>query len=101
MFVVTVLFELVPDSAAAFRAAILENAAITLREEPGCHRFDVCFSADDSRCFLYELYTDRAAFDLHLGTPHFRDFDRVSALVVRSKRVDTYLLAEKPHRVDV
>ena len=55
---------------------MLENARASLNDEPGCHQFDVCFAADDpGRCFLYEVYTDRGAFDAHLGMAHFKAFD--------------------------
>lgn len=91
MYVVAVLFEIDPAHAIAYRAAILANAAQSLKEE-GCRRFDVCFSEDGRRCFLYDLYTDRAAFDFHLATPHFAAFDRLSKPMVSSKRVETYLL---------
>ena len=89
MFVVVVFFEPEPGRFDAFRDAIFENAALS-REEPGCLQFDVCFSADRSRCFLYEVYGDRAAFDAHCRTPHFLAFDRDSKPLVRSKRVETY-----------
>lgn len=46
MYGVTVLFELDPGRSGAFRSAILENARTALREEEGCHRFDVAFSED-------------------------------------------------------
>ena len=68
MFVVTVAFRSVPDRAADFLAA--------LRDEPGCHRFDVCTDpGDPAAFFLYELYTDADAFEAHKATPHFTAFD--------------------------
>jgi len=93
MFVVTVVFEIRAGQAPAFREAIQKNAAQS-RREPGCHRFDVCFSDDGQRCFLYEWYTDRAAFDAHLATPHFLEFDRASRPLVSQKKLETYSLAE-------
>ena len=97
MYVVAVLFQIEEPHADAFREAILENAATSLREEAGCHRFDVAFDEAGRRCFLYELYTDRAAFDVHLESEHFRAFSEATAPVVREKRVETYALAENPH----
>ena len=97
MYVVAVLFEIEEAHAGAFREAILENAATSLREEAGCRRFDVAFGEDGRRCFLYELYADRAAFDVHLESEHFRAFGEATAPMVRGKRVETYALAENPH----
>ena len=81
-------------------SAIRENAAASLREEPGCHHFDVCTSPDDpTEIFLYELYDDRAAFDAHLASEHFRAFDAMTADWVADKQVHTYLLEETPPRI--
>lgn len=74
------------------REAILENAAVGLRDERGCRRFDVCLSEDDARCFLYELHTDRSAFDGHLRAAHFLELSERSAPMVREKRVETLQL---------
>lgn len=92
MYVVTVLFEVVAAHQSAFQTAIRANAAESLSNEPGCRRFDVCFSEDGRRCFLYEMYDDQAAFEFHLGTPHFAAFDELSRLMYTGKRIETYLL---------
>ena len=42
--------------------------------------------------FLYEQYTDEAAFDVHLASAHFTDFNERSASWVKEKRVDRYSL---------
>jgi (4S)-4-hydroxy-5-phosphonooxypentane-2,3-dione isomerase len=95
MLVVTVHFTLVPGAEQAFRAAILQNAASSLRE-PGCRQFDVAFTPDERRCFLYELYDDAAAFDAHHETPHFKHFATVSGPMVSEKRLETFVLAPNP-----
>ena len=56
---------------------MIANAHASATTEPGCRQFDVCTDPQDStRVFLYELYDDRAAFDAHLATSHFKEFDR-------------------------
>jgi (4S)-4-hydroxy-5-phosphonooxypentane-2,3-dione isomerase len=52
----------------------------------------VCFSADGLRCFLYEIYEDAAAFELHKREPHFLRFDEQTRPLVKAKRVETYWL---------
>lgn len=94
MFVVAVLYEIKAESVAAFRAAILKNAAVSLRDEPGCHRFDVSFAPDGRRCFLYELYTDEAAFGAHRETAHFAEFNQAAQPMTENKRIETFTLAE-------
>ena len=75
MYVVTVLFEPKPERVEAFRAAMLANAKVSRETEPGCRQFDVCVEAGAGRVFLYELYDDRAAFEAHLASAHFKAFD--------------------------
>lgn len=97
MFVVAVLFELHPERAAEFRAAVLKNAAASIQTEEGCHRFDVCFSDDGTNCFLYELYTDAAAFDVHKSTAHFQEFSQHVPTCVANRRFESYQLPDNPH----
>ncbi|MEM9969939.1 MAG: putative quinol monooxygenase [Pseudomonadota bacterium] len=91
MFAVTVKFELVDGTAAAFLNLVRANATDSLAQEPGCHRFDVCHDgARPNEVFLYELYDDAAAFAVHLKTPHFKAFDTAVAASVTAKTVATY-----------
>ena len=93
MFVVTVIFEVEAESSGAFRTAVLEQAHNSLTKEESCSRFDVCFDPERAdRVFLYEIYDDRAAFDRHLASAHFADFDRRVAPWVVSKTVETWVL---------
>lgn len=100
MFVVTVLFQILPQHIAEFRPLILKNAAASLELETGCRRFDVSFSEDKRCCLLYELYTDRAAFDAHIRTPHFQEFDSQSAPIIESKILDTFILESNQNLKD-
>jgi len=91
MYVVVVEFQLHPDAVEAFLPLMTRNAALSLELEPGCHRFDVCQPKPGSpEILLYEVYSDRAAFDAHLATPHFREFDAEAAAMVANKVVRTY-----------
>ncbi|MDP9174950.1 MAG: antibiotic biosynthesis monooxygenase [Planctomycetota bacterium] len=67
---------------------MLKQAATSLETETACQRFDVCLDPDDRcRVFLYEIYDDRQAFDLHLKTPHFLSFNSAVSPWVADKRV--------------
>ena len=88
MYVVVVEFELHPQHAGDFRARVARQAADSLALEPGCLVFDVCVDpARDDFILLYEVYADRAAFDAHLQSAHFGDFDREVAGWIADKRV--------------
>ncbi len=89
MFVITVVFEVHPEREADFSEAVRAQADNSLKLEPDCHLFDVCQDPDrTNRFFLYELYKDEAAFETHLQSAHFHDFDRKVADMVISKSVE-------------
>lgn len=93
MFVITVNFKVDATVSEDFREAVINQAANSLNRESDCHRFDVCAAPDDpTRFFLYELYSDRAAFDRHLKSKHFLDFDARTRDWVEEKVVATWTL---------
>lgn len=58
---------------AAFTEASFGDARGSVRDEPGCFRFDIHRDKDlATRFYLYEVYEDEAAFAAHLETPHFK-----------------------------
>jgi len=70
-----------------------ENARTSVREEPGCRQFDVLEpTKEKDRVVLYEIYDDRAAFELHLKSTHFASFNTASAPLVAEKLVTDYAL---------
>jgi quinol monooxygenase YgiN len=91
MFAVTVVFRIREESIDAFLPLMIENAKASLKLEPGCRQFDVC--SDPARpleIFLYEIYDNAAAFQVHLDTPHFKRFDAAVAEMIEEKSVRTY-----------
>lgn len=91
MFAVVVTFTLKSGEAERFGKLMRANARTSLAKEPGCTRFDVATDPErPNEVFLYELYTNAAAFDAHLGSAHFREFDAASAGMVSAKSVATY-----------
>ncbi len=100
-FVITVEFRVKPNAMQAFRKLIDENARQSCRSEPGCRRFDVLAPATDAGgIFLYEIYDDRAAFDAHMKTAHFKEFNEKSADLVLEKRVLEYNLVCEGSQAD-
>jgi quinol monooxygenase YgiN len=63
-----------PGLADAFRQRIVELVR-QVRQEPGCVTF-TAYEARDTpgRFYLYEIYTNAAAFDAHLKTGHVHAF---------------------------
>lgn len=90
MYAVTVTIEVFPHCVDAFMPAVLANARAS-RDEAACSRFDVLTDPDrPGEVFLYEIYEDRAGFDAHHQTAHYREFDRAVGEMIRRKTVRTY-----------
>jgi quinol monooxygenase YgiN len=78
---------------ALFMKLMAENAAASLRDEPGCRLFDVCVDISDAnRIFLYEIYDDETAFSAHLASAHYKSFDARTSGLILSKTVRRYRL---------
>ncbi len=91
MFAVVVTIRVHPEQWDAFLPLMHTNAKASFAEEPGCQQFDVC--QDPSRpneVFLYELYDDEAAFQVHLEAPHYLSFNEATTPMVSEKIVHTY-----------
>ena len=90
-YAIIVEFDLHPGAYDEFMGRLAENAEASVRNEPGCYRFDVLTprEGDAARVTLYEIYTDRSAFDEHLRTPHFLAFkEAIGNLVQRQTLIE-------------
>lgn len=87
-YVILVEFALRLGGLERFLPLIQANAAASLRDEPGCERFDVLVpEGERERVLLYEIYRDADAFAAHGRSPHYHAFARQSESLVASKRV--------------
>jgi (4S)-4-hydroxy-5-phosphonooxypentane-2,3-dione isomerase len=94
-YAITVAFELEAGAFDEFHCLVTRNAAESVSSEPGCMRFDVLAPLDaGGQVLLYEIYCDRAAFDAHLATEHFKSFDESTRDLVRRKIVTEYRVAQ-------
>lgn len=90
LFAVVVTFDLVAGAHDAFVELVQHNASVSVECEPGCLRFDVLLGNERGRVLLYEIYADRRAFEMHLETDHFAEFDAASRPLVASKAVTSW-----------
>ena len=91
MIAVTVTFEIKEECLQEFMRLVIANAFTSKMVEEGCHQFDVCTKGDaPNEVFLYELYEDAAAFDLHLMSAHFKSFDQAVAHMIEEKHVQVF-----------
>jgi (4S)-4-hydroxy-5-phosphonooxypentane-2,3-dione isomerase len=83
MFSLVVQMEVRPGRREEFLAGMTANAESSVRDEPGCLRFDVCaVEGDEHRFLLYELYADADAFAAHKASPHFAQWRTIAEQVV-------------------
>jgi (4S)-4-hydroxy-5-phosphonooxypentane-2,3-dione isomerase len=69
----------------------MQQAQDSLQLEVDCNVFDVCVCFEgNNKVLLYEVYTDKTAFDLHLASAHFRDFNDAVQTWVSDKQVSTF-----------
>ncbi len=88
-FVLFITINLEPGTQADFMPIIEENAAASLRDEPGCSQFDVWLPHDGSEdvAYLYEVYDDDAAFAAHQATSHYKTFKETTGAMVNNMNV--------------
>jgi len=72
MFALVVSLHVKPDKRDQFLQAAEDDSTCSVRDEPGCLRFDVLEdTADENHFFFYEVYRDEDAFKAHGQAPHF------------------------------
>ncbi len=92
MYVVTVEFDIKSEHSADFCQAVRQQAQKSLSLETDCQQFDVCFDPeDDTKVFLYEIYSDQDAFQRHLKSNHFITFDAAVRNWVVRKSIRTWV----------
>ena len=63
-------FKVKPGAKTQFLKIIREHASKTLENEEGCLQFFVCDPVEgENRVFLYEMYADEAALEVHKASP--------------------------------
>jgi len=72
MYAIVVPLKVKPEMREKFLAAAQDDSTCSVRDEPGCLRFDVLQdNTDPNKFFFYEVYKDEAAFKAHQQTPHY------------------------------
>ena len=72
MISIYVTINIKPGFKDAFMESLMGDAQGSVRDEPGCYRFDVLLSQEHpNRIHLYEVYADQAALDAHRQAPHY------------------------------
>jgi (4S)-4-hydroxy-5-phosphonooxypentane-2,3-dione isomerase len=83
MLALIVSLKVQPDQRDRFLAAAEDDSICSVRDEPGCLRFDVLQDqSDQNHFYFHEVYRDEEAFSAHQQTPHFRRWREAAAQVL-------------------
>ncbi|MCY3760305.1 MAG: putative quinol monooxygenase [Gemmatimonadetes bacterium] len=75
MYSIFVTIDVKPEHVEEFTQASFGDARGSVRDEPGCFRFDINQDREiPGRFYLYEVYRDEEAFQAHLEAPHFKEW---------------------------
>ena len=92
---IIVEFETNDGAEAEFIAIMRDHARRTLREEPGCLRFEVIKPVETdgtpiaNRVMVNELYASEAAVAAHQNNPRMPDLQAKSGRLLKSRRLIT------------
>lgn len=71
MYAIFVSVKIKPDKVDQFLKVIEDDSICSVRDEPGCVRFDVLQDQSDPlQYYFYEVYRDESGFQAHTQTPH-------------------------------
>jgi autoinducer 2-degrading protein len=83
MIALVVPLKVKPDQRDRFLAAAEDDSISSVRDEPGCLRFDVVQDqADQNHFYFYEIYRDEAAIQAHTQAPHYARWRAAAAEVL-------------------
>jgi autoinducer 2-degrading protein len=89
-YINAVELDIVPADFETFKAAVLANAAASVKE-PGCRQFDVLLEeSNPHHVFLYEVYDTTAALEAHRATAHFKTYAATTGPMI-AKRVARHM----------
>ena len=93
-YTIIVEFDLKAGAFARFHELVVANAEASLRDEPGCRRFDVLVPTDEAdKVVLYEIYDHEAAFQAHLASDHFKAFAGAIEGLEAARRIARFRLS--------
>ena len=73
MLGIFVTMQIKPGFTDQFREASIDDSEGSVRDEPGCFRFDTLQSdSDPNRFYMYMVYADQAAVEAHRNAPHYK-----------------------------
>ena len=83
VYAIWVSVKVKPERREQFLRVIEDDSICSIRDEPGCVRFDVLQdNSDPNRFFFYEVYKDENAFKAHQASAHYPRWRAAAAEVL-------------------
>lgn len=80
--------EIDPSEITAYKDALKEEIATSIRDEPGVlSLYAVSVKDQPSQIRIFEIYKDQAAYESHLQTPHFKKYKTETQGIVKSLKL--------------
>jgi len=87
LYVAAIDLDIVPAEIEKFKAALMENAAASVKE-PGCREFNIhVLASNPNHIFIYEVYDNEAAAQAHRQTDHFKKYAGITGNMVAKREV--------------
>lgn len=103
MYCIIVRNKVKPGSEERYKSVMTENAKASVTNEPECYRFDVIQDKEAPQDFyLYEIYQDQHALQLHKQTSHYVDSRKLLAdLVLDTTVIRADVIATNPENKEI
>ena len=80
--------EIDPAQLPAYRNALSEEIATSIRVEPGVLTlYAVALKGNPTQIRIFEIYADQAAYEAHLQTPHFKKYKTETQNMVKALKL--------------
>ncbi len=80
--------EIVPEFLAEYNAILKEEAAASVKKEPGVVAIFPMYMKDQpNQIRIVEIYADSAAYQSHLKTPHFQHYKTTTLKMVKALKL--------------
>ncbi|MFC6632657.1 putative quinol monooxygenase [Microbulbifer taiwanensis] len=98
MYCIFIKVQLKEGAREEYLQVIRQNAVASVRDEPGCHVFDVLEDCEQEQLlYLYEVYDSPEALALHKQTPHYlRDRPRINQLIEQQEVIRANVVLPTP-----
>ena len=77
-----------PKHLEAYTQAVRKEIEISVRVEPGVLAiYSVAEKADPTSLRFFEIYSDEAAYQSHIASPHFREYFETTRHMITSRKL--------------